>query len=256
MARSRQGVPAGRAAQPLRLGDAVRAAARGGSPARGHHPRDEQVPRGRNRRAPHAQPASRGHLALPRHPHHLPGAAAAGHRAPARRPRTGADDEPRAIDAPDEPAAPRPPARPRRRTPRPRALRPRPEHPAARHPQRAGRPRPRPAQRCRPHTTRCQRPPAPRRAPRHPRLPLARAPPHRRSRQHPMARHPAGQGGGRRRQALLEAHGQRVIRVTWQQATAHAAQTAQRVTLALAGPGAEEPADNSSSRAERTTGTT
>jgi len=51
-------------------------------------------------------------------------------------------------------------------------------------------------------------------------------------------------------------HGQRVIRVTWQQATAHAAQTAQRVTLALAGPGAEEPADNSSSRAERTTGTT
>ena len=58
------------------------------------------------------------------------------------------------------------------------------------------------------------------------------------------------------RQALLEAHGQHVIRITWHQATAHAAQTARRVTLALAGPGAEEPADNSSSRAERTTGTT
>ena len=57
------------------------------------------------------------------------------------------------------------------------------------------------------------------------------------------------------RQALLEAHGQRVIRVTWHQATAHAAQTARRVTLALTGPGAEERADNSSSGAERTTGT-
>jgi very-short-patch-repair endonuclease len=56
------------------------------------------------------------------------------------------------------------------------------------------------------------------------------------------------------RQALLEAHGERIIRVTWQQATAHAAQTAQRVTLALAGPGAEERAGDSSSRANRTTG--
>ena len=58
------------------------------------------------------------------------------------------------------------------------------------------------------------------------------------------------------RQALLEAHGQRVIRITWHQATAHAAQTVRRVTLALAGPGAEEPGDDSSSRAGRTTGTT
>jgi very-short-patch-repair endonuclease len=37
------------------------------------------------------------------------------------------------------------------------------------------------------------------------------------------------------RQALLEAHGQRVIRVTWQQATAHAAQTVRRIYNA--GPG-------------------
>jgi very-short-patch-repair endonuclease len=58
------------------------------------------------------------------------------------------------------------------------------------------------------------------------------------------------------RQALLEAHGERVIRVTWQQATAHAARTAQRVALALARSGAEEPPADSSSRAQRTTGTT
>jgi very-short-patch-repair endonuclease len=58
------------------------------------------------------------------------------------------------------------------------------------------------------------------------------------------------------RQALLEAHGERVIRVTWQQATAHAAQTARRVTLALSRPGADEPPAGSSSRAQRTTGTT
>jgi very-short-patch-repair endonuclease len=58
------------------------------------------------------------------------------------------------------------------------------------------------------------------------------------------------------RQALLEAHGERVIRVTWQQATAHAVQTAQRVAIALARSGADEPPADSSSRAQRTTGTT
>jgi very-short-patch-repair endonuclease len=58
------------------------------------------------------------------------------------------------------------------------------------------------------------------------------------------------------RQALLEAHGERVIRVTWQQATAHAAQTVRRVAATLARPGAEEPPGGSSSRAQRTTGTT
>ena len=57
------------------------------------------------------------------------------------------------------------------------------------------------------------------------------------------------------RQAILEAHGERVLRVTWAQATAHAAQTARRVALALRCPGAEERRPGSSSRAIRTTGT-
>jgi very-short-patch-repair endonuclease len=38
------------------------------------------------------------------------------------------------------------------------------------------------------------------------------------------------------RQALLEAHGEHVLRITWQQATAHAAQTVRRVAAALALP--------------------
>jgi hypothetical protein len=58
------------------------------------------------------------------------------------------------------------------------------------------------------------------------------------------------------RQALLEAHGDRVTRVTWHHATATASQTARRVAVELAGHGAEERTGNSSSASIRTTGTT
>ncbi len=56
------------------------------------------------------------------------------------------------------------------------------------------------------------------------------------------------------RQAVLEAHGERVLRVTWHQATAQATQTLRRVALALDGPGAEERGERSSSRRATTTG--
>ena len=53
------------------------------------------------------------------------------------------------------------------------------------------------------------------------------------------------------RQALLEAHGQRVIRVTWHQATAHAAQTVRRIYNA--GPGTGPRAASSASPIASTT---
>jgi predicted transcriptional regulator of viral defense system len=53
------------------------------------------------------------------------------------------------------------------------------------------------------------------------------------------------------RQALLEAHGERVIRVTWQQATAHAAQTLGRIYNA--GPGTGPRAASSASPIASTT---
>jgi very-short-patch-repair endonuclease len=57
------------------------------------------------------------------------------------------------------------------------------------------------------------------------------------------------------RQAILEAHGERVLRVTWEQATAGAAQTLTRVSSALAGRGAEERAHGSRSQPLGTTRT-
>jgi very-short-patch-repair endonuclease len=53
------------------------------------------------------------------------------------------------------------------------------------------------------------------------------------------------------RQALLEAHGERVIRVTWQQATAHAAQTVRRIYNG--GPGTGPRAASSASPIASTT---
>ena len=53
------------------------------------------------------------------------------------------------------------------------------------------------------------------------------------------------------RQALLEAHGERVIRVTWHQATAHAAQTVRRIYNA--GPGTGPRAASSASPIASTT---
>ena len=53
------------------------------------------------------------------------------------------------------------------------------------------------------------------------------------------------------RQALLEAHGQRVIRITWQQATAHAAQTVRRIYNA--GPGTGPRAASTASPIASTT---
>ena len=56
------------------------------------------------------------------------------------------------------------------------------------------------------------------------------------------------------RQAILESHGERVIRVTWEQATAGAAQTLTRVSVALGGRRAEERDHRSSSEPMGTTG--
>ena len=53
------------------------------------------------------------------------------------------------------------------------------------------------------------------------------------------------------RQALLEAHGERVLRVTWEQATLHAAQTLRRIYSA--GPGSGPRAASSASPIARTT---
>ncbi|MEA2179059.1 MAG: hypothetical protein QOG77_2356 [Solirubrobacteraceae bacterium] len=55
------------------------------------------------------------------------------------------------------------------------------------------------------------------------------------------------------RQALLEAHGERVLRVTWEQAVAHSAQTLRRIGLAYSGgPGSGPRAASSASPIART----
>jgi hypothetical protein len=58
---------------------------------------------------------------------------------------------------------------------------------------------------------------------------LASRPPTTRTRWHDT---PQARADDAERQALLEAHGERVVRVTWAQATAHAAQTLRRIEAA------------------------
>jgi hypothetical protein len=50
-----------------------------------------------------------------------------------------------------------------------------------------------------------------------------------RSRRSPMARHPHARIEDAERQAVLQAHGEHVLRITWHQATAHADRTVTRV---------------------------
>ena len=163
----------------------------------------------------------------------------------------GADDEPRAIHAPDEPAASRPPARPRRRARRPRALRPRPEHPP-------------PATRSELEDRVHDLLRAAGLTPPHVNVPLhldgRRVIPDFRWPQHDLIVEadgtqwhdtPQARAADADRQALLEVHGQRVIRVTWQQATAHAVQTVRRIYNA--GPGTGPRAASSASPIASTT---
>ena len=108
-----QGLRPGRGAQPLFLGDAVRALACGGSPPRGDgSSRTGRAPTGvRVHRTRDLHPED---VVKPqRNPHdlrstadHGPGTPPAGHPA-------AASDEPRAVQALHEPTAARPPARPR-----------------------------------------------------------------------------------------------------------------------------------------------
>jgi len=68
---------------------------------------------------------------------------------------------------------------------------------------------------------------------RRPGLPVARAAPDRRSRRRGMARPKLAREHDAERQALLEAHGYRVLRVTWSQAVLCPQQTVARIRAAL-----------------------
>ncbi len=70
-----------------------------------------------------------------------------------------------------------------------------------------------------------------------PRLPLATPAPLRRSRRRPLHEHAIARQDDAAKQARLEAHGERVIRVTWTQATREPQQTLARLAAAGAPTG-------------------